>query len=188
MFRTRAVLVSIVVAFIVSAVSGQGFIIRAMGGGGYTLINFEGASGYPDSSLENWDQANYSFALQGLWQVAPNIRIGGEAGWEQLYSWYYIIPYGSSGPVYRQANWATIFVGGLAQIFLTHSLYVLGGVDIHSFSGDGTAVGVSAGIGAQFRVSGKLAIPLEFRIKPVFGAGTPMVLQINTGVAFGACR
>jgi hypothetical protein len=158
-----------------------------MAGGGYTLVNFAGASGYPDSSLENWDQGHYSFSLQGLWQVAPKVRFGGEAGWEQLYYYYYIIPYGPS-PVYREANWATIFMGPLVQLFLTSKVYVLGGVDLHLFSGDGTAIGVSAAIGAEFRLSGKLALPVEFRVKPIFGAGTPTVLQLNLGLAFTTGR
>lgn len=188
MFRKRLLFVPLVVfaVSVYTAPSTGAPVFRLMAGGGYTLVNFEGASGYPDSSLENWDQGHYSFSLQALWRVAPKLRIGGEAGWEQLYYWYYIIPYGSTGPVYREANWATIFVGGLAQIFLTRSLYVLCGIDLHSFSGDGTALGASGGIGTEFRLSEKLAIPLEFRIKPVLGAGTPTVLQLNLGLEFRA--
>ena len=34
-------------------------------------------------------------------------------------------------------------------------------------------------------VARKLGIPLEFRIKPIFGDGTPTVLQINLGIALG---
>jgi hypothetical protein len=190
MLKNRELFVFLAVAFIVfgfHAVSAQRIVVRAMGGGGYTLVNFKKASGYPDSSLEDWNQVNYSLALQGLWKLAPNIRIGGEAGWEQLYYWYYIIPYGYS-PVYREANWATVFVGGVAQFFLTPIFYALGGVDLHFFSGDGTALGVSGGIGMEIPLFDRLAIPIEFRVKPVFGAGTPTVFQINIGAALSTGR
>jgi hypothetical protein len=185
MFKKQALSVSFVVCIVFgfSAVAAQGIVVRAMAGGGYTLVNFEKASGYPDSSLDNWDQVNYSFALQGLWQVAPKIRIGGEAGWEQLYYWYYIIPYGYPGPVYREANWATMFVGSVAQYYLTRSVYLIGGVDLHFFNDDGTALGVSGGIGAEIPLFDKVVLPLEFRVKPVLGAGTPTVFQINVGAA-----
>jgi hypothetical protein len=189
MFRKKRLFVLGAIVCIVSgagAASAQGIIVRVMGGGGYTAVDFEGASGYADSTLENWNQTNYSFALQALFKVAPSVRVGGEAGWEHLYYWYHIIPYGPS-PVYRELDVATMFVGGLAQLFLARSLYVLGGVDLHFFNSS-TALGVSAGIGGQFRVSDKVAVPLEFRVKPVLGDGTPMVLQINTGVAFGSGR
>jgi hypothetical protein len=183
----KSVFITLVVVFLSSGFSTASAgmpVLRFMAGGGYTLVNFEKASDYPDSSLENWDQVNYSFALQALWRMAPKIRLGAEAGWEQLYYWYYIIPYGYS-PVYREANWATVYVGGIAQVFLTHGLYVLGGVDLHSFSGDGTALGVSGAIGTEIRLSSMLALPVEFRIKPVLGKGTPTVLQINIGLAWG---
>jgi len=189
MGRAKMLFVLCVVAFVVSgftAASAQGPVIRVMAGGGYTLVNFAGASGYPDSSLENWDQAHYSFSLQGLWQVAPKVRVGGEAGWEQLYYYYYIIPYGPS-PVYREANWATMFIGPVVQLFISRNAYVLGGADMHLFSGS-MAVGISAAIGLEFRLSDKLALPVEFRVKPIFGAGTPTVLQLNLGLAFSTGR
>ena len=188
MFRTRALFVVLAAVFVVSgftAASAEMPVIRVMAGGGYTLVNFAEASGYPDSSLQNWDQANYSFSLQCLWRLTPTVRLGAEAGWEQLYYWYYVIPYGYS-PVYREANWATIFAGPVVQIFLARSVYVLGGADLHFFSGDGTAVGLSAGIGTEFRLSNTLTFPLEFRVKPVLGKGTPTVLQINLGLAWSA--
>jgi hypothetical protein len=183
----RGFFVSLIVVFGFCAVAAQGVVVRAMGGGGYTLVDFEKASEYSDDYLEDWDQGNYSFALQGFWQVAPDIRIGGEAGWEQLYYYFYRIPYGYS-PVYREASWSAMFVGGVVQIFLARSVYLTGGVDLHSFIDDGTALGVSGGIGAELRISERLALPLEVRVKPVFGAGTPTVLQVNAGLAFGAGR
>jgi hypothetical protein len=186
MVRAKTVSVRFVAALMVfgfTAVSAQGLVIRASAGGGYTLVNFPDASGYPDSSLEDWDQVNYSFSLQGLWQVTPKVRLGGEAGFEQLYYWYYRIPYGPS-PVYREANWATMFVGPAVQLFLTRTVYVLGGADLHFFD-ESPAFGISAAIGMEFRLSDKLALPVEFRVKPIFGAGTPTALQLNLGVAFG---
>jgi hypothetical protein len=161
----------------------QGVIVRASAGGGFTLVNFENASGYPDSSLQDWDQGHYSFFIQGLFTVKPRLRIGGEIGFEQLYYWYYIIPYGYS-PVYREANWATVFVGGVAQYFVTPLVYILGGADLHFF--DGTpAVGISLAMGVEPRF-GKLSFPIEFRVKPIIGgAGVPTPLQITVGMAFG---
>jgi hypothetical protein len=192
MGRARAVFASCVVAFVVSGftfASAQGLVIRAMAGGGYTLVDFAGASGYPDSTLENWDQAHYSFSAQGLWQLTPKVRVGGEAGWEQLYYRYNRVPYGSYPYtwVYREANWATIFVGPVVQLFLTSKVYVLCGADGHFFNGN-PALGISAAIGAEFRLSGRLALPVEFRIKPIFGSGTPTVLQLNLGLAFSPSR
>lgn len=193
MRRTWILSVSLAVAFAVSgfsAVPEQGLVVRAMAGGGYTLVDFEAASGYADSTLEDWDQVNYSFSVQCLWPIASNFRLGGEAGWEQLYYRYNRVPYGSYPVtwVYREANWATVFVGGVAQYFLARSVYLIGGVDLHFFSGDGTALGVSGGIGTEIRLSDKLAIPVEFRVKPVLGAGTPTVFQINVGAALNTGR
>jgi hypothetical protein len=190
MFGKKVLFVSCAIACIVSganAASAKGIEVRAMAGGGYTLVNFDAVMDDPSATLEDWDQFNYSFSLQALWKVRSNICIGGEAGWERLYYYYYSAPYGYYRS-YHEANWTTVFVGGVAQYFLARSLYVLGGVDIHSFSGDGTALGISAGIGTEFKLSEKLAIPLEFRVKPVLGSGTPTVLQINLGAAFSSGR
>ena len=63
-----------------------------------------------------------------------------------------------------------------------------GGADLHFFIDDGSAFGVSGGLGAEIRISDKLSLPVEFRAKPVFGEGTPTVLQVNLGLAFSAGR
>ena len=188
MCRIKILFVSLVTLFVISeltVMSADELFIRALVGGGYTAVNFPEASGYSDDYLEDWDQMNYSFSLQGLRQVAPKIRVGGEAGWERLYYWYYKIPYGYY-PVYREADWSTMFVGPVVQFFLTPNVYVLGGADLHFFIDDGTALGLSVAFGTEYRLSNNLALPIEFRVKPVFGDGTPTVMQINIGIAWDA--
>jgi hypothetical protein len=156
--------------------------IRFLAGGGYTFVDLNQASGYDEDHLEDWNQGNYAFSLQGLYSLNPRLRLGLELGYEQLYYWHYRIPFGTT-PVTREANWAMLFMGPVAQVFLVGGLYLQAGADLHFFE-DSPAFGLSGAMGMETRI-GSFSIPLELRVKPVFGDGLPTVLQVNTGFGLG---
>jgi len=158
------------------------FWIQIGGGGGYTLVDLATATGESNNNITNGNQGHYSFSARGLLSLGSSFRLGVEAGYEQLYYAAVTIPYVPS-PIYREYNEGTTFFGAIGQWFLAGPLFVIGGVDLHIFN-NGVAPGVSGGLGLEFRLGG-LAIPLEFRAKPVFGDGTPTALQVNTGLSFG---
>lgn len=167
-------------ALLAVGAEAEGLTLKVLGGGGYTFVDFEEASGYSDDYLEDWDQGHYSFGVQAYRAFGP-LLAGLEAGYEQLYYWYYRIPFGSSGPLTREANWGTPFLGPVAQIFLGPIFYLHGGADLHFFDGE-AALGVSAAAGVAIP-AGPLRIPIELRAKPVVGGdGLPTALQLNLGI------
>ncbi len=159
-----------------------GFWIQIVGGGGYTNVDLAKATREAKNNINDWNRGHYSFSARGMLPLGSAFRLGAEAGYEQLYYAAVTVPYTPS-PIYRKYNEGATFFGALGQLFLAGPWYLIGGVDLHIF-GNGTAPGISGGLGLEFHLGG-LAIPLEFRAKPVFGDGTPLVLQMNTGLAFG---
>jgi hypothetical protein len=149
---------------------------------GYTALDFEAASGYPDDQMEDWDQFHYKITAYGLYPLAPPLSAGLELGYNYLYYYYYKVPYGPS-PVYREATWYTIFCLGLVRLDLGELLFIQGGAGVHFFIDDGTAFALSAAAGIRPRV-GDFRIPVYFRIDPIFGAGTPTTIALGAGAEY----
>lgn len=85
---------------------------------GYTALDFEAASGYPDSLMDDWDQFHYKITAYGLFPLSSTFSAGLELGYNYLYYYYYRIPYGTS-PVYREAQWSTISCLGMVRYDLS---------------------------------------------------------------------
>jgi hypothetical protein len=149
---------------------------------GYTALDFEAASDYPDSTLEDWDQFHYKIMAYGLYPLSTSLRVGLELGYNYLYYYFYRIPYGLS-PVYREAEWSTISCLGLIRLDLTELFFIQGGAGMHSFIDDGTAFALSATAGIQPRV-GACRFPISLRIDPIFGAGMPTTIALGVGVEY----
>jgi hypothetical protein len=149
---------------------------------GYTALDFEAASDYPDSLMEDWDQFHYKITVYGLYPLSPTLHIGLELGYNYLYYYFYRIPYGPS-PVYREAEWSTISCLGLIRYDLTELFFIQGGAGMHSFIDDGTAFALSATAGIQPRV-GACHFPIFLRIDPIFGAGMPTTIALGAGVEY----
>jgi hypothetical protein len=149
---------------------------------GYTALDFEAASGYPENHMEDWDQFHYKITAYGLYRLSPKLRIGLEIGYNYLYYYYYALPYPPYTAI-READWSTISCLGLIQLDLTELFFIQGGAGIHSFIDDGAAFALSAAAGIQPRV-GACRFPIFLRIDPVFGAGLPTTIALGGGVEY----
>ena len=154
---------------------------RILIGNGFTLVDLNAASGYADNDLDDWYQGNHGVAFQGF-LGRGTILFGAEAGYEHLYSWWASPRYGSSD-LYYEKQWWTFFAGPVGLLKFGPA-YLIAGADFHFM--DVPVFGLSGGIGIRIPLGERLSIPLEFRAKPIFGDGSPTVLQLNVGVMFSA--
>jgi hypothetical protein len=152
-------------------------------GGGHTAVNFEEASGYSDEYLEDWGQGHFKATLHALVPLASKLKAGIEIGYNDLYWWYYRIPYGPS-PVYRSAEWSTLSLLGVMEKDLPGIFFTRAGAGIHFFDGD-PALSISAALGIKPRIR-NFGIPVCLRIDPVFGAGVPIAIALCAGLEFSS--
>jgi hypothetical protein len=157
----------------------DGFDIGFSVGGGFTAVNFEKASGYSDDYLEDWGQGHFKATLYGLAKLAPKFKAGIEVGYNDLYWWYYRIPYGPS-PVYRSAEWSTLSLLGIFHKDVGRLFFIQAGAGFHFFDGD-PAFALSAAIGIQPRFK-NIMFPVSFRVDPIFGAGSPTAIALGAGM------
>jgi len=154
-----------------------GLSLAILGGAGVTLVDVEKASGY--SSLQDWDTFHYQFKLQGFFSLGA-LDVGLEAGYNKLYWWYYVGPYGSQ-TIYRQGNVGTWSILALVQKSGNSGLFLQAGGGLHMFPED-SAFGVMAASGYAFRLSQRISIPVFFRVDAVFGTGSPIAISGGSGV------
>ncbi|TFG78542.1 MAG: SH3 domain-containing protein, partial [Chrysiogenales bacterium] len=123
-----------------------GLVLNILGGAGVTLVDIEKAAGYP--SLQDWDTFHYQFKLQGFFSLGA-LDIGLEAGYNKLYWWYYVGPYGPQ-TIYREGAIGTWSILALAQKAGNSGLFLQAGGGLHIFSDDST-FGLMAASGYAFR-------------------------------------
>jgi hypothetical protein len=152
--------------------------VGLIAGGGYTVIDVQKVNN--PIPLTDWN--NYSLVFKGFveYQIKEGILLGLEAGRNRLYFWEY------KAPGYSYYNWRTEWTSN-AVFYLSKQIgeefFIQAGAGIHSFY-NGTVFGLLAGVGTSFHLSEKFAIPLALRIEPIFGAGTPVAINIGTGVKY----
>jgi len=154
-----------------------GLALNILGGAGVTLVDVEKAAGY--SSLQDWDTFHYQFKLQGFFSLGA-LDVGLEAGYNRLYWWYYVGPYGSQ-TIYREGNVTTWSILALAQKSGNSGLFLQAGGGLHMFSEDST-FGVMAASGYAFRLAERISIPVFVRVDAVFGTGSPIAISGGSGV------
>jgi hypothetical protein len=151
-------------------------------GAGYTWVDFEEASGYDDEYLRDWGEFHFRAAGYGLLPLGPLMSAGLEIGYNNLYWYYYRVPYVPS-PIHDEKYWSTISFLGLLRVNLTDLFFVQTGAGLHAFIDDGSAFAVSAAIGFKPWIN-NFSFPICFRIEPVLGEGTPMVFALDAGVEY----
>lgn len=156
-----------------------GFDLGFSLGGGFTAVNFENASGYSDEYLEDWGQGHFKATLYALVPLASKFKAGIEIGYNDLYWWYYRIPYGPS-PVYRSAEWSTLSVLAVMEKDLPGIFFTQAGAGVHFFDGD-PALSLTAAFGIKPRIK-NFGIPVCLRIDPIFGAGFPIAIALGAGL------
>jgi hypothetical protein len=151
--------------------------LNILAGAGVTLVDVEKASGY--SSLQDWDTFHYQFKLQGFLDLGA-LDAGLEAGYNKLYWWYYVGPYGSQ-TIYREGNIGTWSILALVQKSGNCGLFLQAGGGLHMFS-DGSAIGLMTASGYAFRLSERISIPVFARVDAIFGTGTPIAISGGSGI------
>jgi hypothetical protein len=171
---------SIVTLFLLFVlVSGSSAQIKTLGiicGGGYTIIDVQKVNS--PITLNDWNNSSLVFKGYAEYQIKEGIMLGIEAGRNRLYYWNY------KAPGYSFYNWRTEWTTN-AVFYIAKQLkdkfFIQAGAGIHSFY-RGTVFGLLAGAGTYFHLSDKFSIPLCLRIEPIFGSGTPVAVNLETGL------
>ena len=179
-YRAAGLLVMLSALMIAALAGDKKFDLGVMLGGGYTAVNFEEASGYSDDYLNDWGQVHFKAVAYCLIPLLSRFKAGVEIGYNDLYWWYYRVPYGPS-PVYREVYWSTLSFLGIVRKELPGLLYLQAGAGLHSFFDDGTALALSAALGIKPRIS-RFGIPICLRVDPIFGAGMPITIALCGGL------
>ncbi|MBN2035561.1 MAG: hypothetical protein JW768_02345 [Chitinispirillaceae bacterium] len=158
------------------------FDLGARIGAGYTWVDFEEASDRREEYQEDCGEFHFKAAGYGLLPLGPLMSAGLEIGYNNLYWYYYRVPYVPS-PIHDEKYWSTISFLGLLRVNLTDLFFVQTGAGLHAFIDDGSAFAVSAAAGIQPRIN-NISFPISVRIEPVFGKGTPTVFALDAGVEF----
>jgi hypothetical protein len=149
---------------------------------GFTAVNFEKALGYSDDYMEDWDQFYIGIAAKGFLPSKGRFQPGAEFGWHKLYYAYYVVPYGSTGPVYREFYVSTLGLMVSGRLTL-NGFFATASGGIHIF-GDGVALAIGAEAGWKIRVGEKFGIPFSLKVMPVFGDGMPTPICFNAGLTY----
>jgi len=163
---------------ILSTASAQFKSAGVLIGGGYTAINVEKA--LEPTVLSDWNNFSLVFKALGEYQINENIILGAELGGNRLYYWEYPVP----GVSYYR--WRTEWTTNLVVYFMKYfngNLFVQAGAGIHGFH-NGTVVGLLIGGGYSIMVADRFSIPLGLRIEPIFGTGTPIAINLGSGVRY----
>jgi hypothetical protein len=147
-------------------------------GGGYTVINVQKV--VDPNPLSDWN--NYGLVFKGYaeYQISEDKMLGLEIGRNRLYYWEY------PAPGYSWYNWRTEWTTNAVVYLSKHfgeKFFIQIGPGIHIFY-NGTVLGLLGSVGTSFPISNNFSIPLTFRIEPVFGSGTPVAINIATGIRF----
>jgi hypothetical protein len=147
-------------------------------GGGYTLIDVQKVNN--PMVLSDWN--NYSLVFKGFaeYQLREGQLLGLEIGKNRLYYWEYPAP-GYSWYNWR-TEWTTNAVFYVSKRF-GERLFLKAGPGIHIFS-NGTVFGLLAAAETSFSISKSISIPIAIRVEPIFGAGTPLAINLATGFKF----
>jgi hypothetical protein len=161
-------------SFASSQIKSFGFIA----GGGYTVIDVQKV--VDPNTLSDWNKYGLVFKGFGEYEIGEGKLLGLEAGTNRLYYWEY------RAPGYSWYNWRTEWTIN-AVFYYTHyfgdKLYLSLGPGVHFFY-NGTTFGIMASAGSSINISDKFSIPVAFRIEPIFGSGTPIAINLATGLRF----
>ena len=166
----------IISLLIIQAASAQ---IRSAGifaGGGGTIVDVEKV--LEEYDLSDWDTWSLVFKGFGEYRIGEDKAIGIELGTNRLYYWEY------QAPGYSWYNWRSEWTTNAVVYFiydLSERFFLQAGAGVHIFN-DGTVPGIMAGGGTSFPAGERFSIPLFFRIEPVFGSGTPVAVNLGTGL------
>jgi hypothetical protein len=177
--------------YIITAIFFSAFIgttsaqFRSVGftaGAGYTVINVQKVN--DPILLSDWD--NFSLVFKGYaeYQLSKGNLIGLEVGRNRLYYWEY------PAPGYTWYNWRTEWTTNAVfyiSKYFGERFFVQAGPGIHIFY-NGTVFGLMGSAGTSFPIGKSLSIPVTFRIEPVFGSGTPIAVNLATGIRFNLMK
>jgi hypothetical protein len=171
--------ITIIATFVLlQSASAQFKSAGLLAGAGVTIVDVSKV--LEPYELSDWN--TYSMMFKGFaeYSIADDQAIGLEAGTNRLYYWEYpALPY-------SWYNWRTEWTTNVVAYFLKDfgsRFYLQSGVGLHIFH-NGTAAGLMAGGGAQFYLSEQFVIPLFLRVEPIFGAETPVAINIGTGLKY----
>ena len=149
---------------------------------GFTFVNFEKALGYSDDYMEDWDQFYIGIAAKGFLHSKGKFQPGAEFGWHKLYYAYYVVPYGSTGPVYREFYVST-FSFMAAGRYSMNRFFVTASAGLHLFE-DGVAPALGGEAGWNLSLGDKFSIPLSLKILAIFGDGLPLPVSLGVGFSY----
>jgi hypothetical protein len=173
---------TVVLSAFFSIASAQFKSVGLTVGGGYTVIDVQKVN----EPIELYDWNNFGLILKGFaeYQLSEGRILGIELGRNRLYYWEYQYP-GNSYYTWR-TEWTTNAVVYFSKYF-GDNFYMTAGAGIHIFY-NGTVPGLLASIGTSFDIGNTLSIPLTLRIEPVFGTGTPIAVNLGTGIKFNLLK
>ena len=172
----KRIITLIISILIIQVASAQIRSVGILAGGGGTLVDVEKV--LEPYELSEWDTWSLVFKAFAEYSLGENSAIGLELGSNRLYYWEY------KAPGYSYYNWRTEWTKNAVLYYITsigEKLYIQSGIGVHVFN-DGTVAGLMAGFGTLFPAGEKFTIPLFLRVEPVFGSGTPVAVNIGTGL------
>jgi hypothetical protein len=111
----RRMAVAAVLAPAVAAPASAQTTLEVEAGGGYTIVDVE-AVGFADGGFaEDWSQPTYRLALRALFGAASGPRFGAEVGYQYLYWYQVVIPYGIQ-PIRREYDVTATSAMGLLRL------------------------------------------------------------------------
>lgn len=173
---------TIILSAIFSIASAQFKSAGLTVGAGYTIINVQGVN--DPMVLSDWDNFGLVFKGFGEYQLSEGKLLGLEIGRNRLYYWIY------PAPGYTYYNWRTEWTTNAVAYFSKYfgdRFFLQSGVGIHFFS-NGAVFGLLASAGTSFKVGSSVSIPITLRIEPIFGSGTPVALNLATGIRFNLLK
>ena len=169
--------ITVIISFlIINAASAQIRSAGILAGGGGTVVDVEKV--LEPYSLSEWNTWSMVFKAFAEYSIGEKKALGLELGSNRLYYWEY------QAPGYSYYNWRTEWTTNAVLYYIAdigERMFIQSGIGIHVFN-DGTVAGLMAGFGALFPAGEKFTVPLFVRIEPVFGSGTPVAINVGTGI------
>jgi len=151
------------------------FAIDILGGGGATFVDIAKDMGVDESWLMDWTMVNWRVTVQGLYQVAPMLEIGGEVGFDTLYyvTW--------QSPSVSYSHFVTVTATNihlLAEYDFAGSFFAQAGVGAFIYS-ESTGVGFLAALGGRIPISDVFSLPVMVRFDAVPGYAMPLTVMLG---------
>ncbi len=178
----KHILTTIILLTFISVCSAQFKSFGVIMGGGYTAIDVQKV--VDPIPLSDWNKYGLVFKGFAEYQLKKGNILGLEIGRNRLYYWEY------KAPGYSWYNWRTEWTTNAVAYMSTsfgERFYLQAGAGIHFFY-TGTVFGLLAAAGTTFEITNNFSIPITFRIEPVFGSGTPIAINLATGVKFSLIK